>query len=146
MKLELRRESPPGQPRTFGRLSIIDACLTLEDMVRDGPKVQGETAIPAGRYKVTLQNSPRFGIDTITLTGLKPDGTVYELPGTVHGFDGIRMHGGNTEKDSEGCPLLGLEYLPNGAGIRNSAPAVDMVKNAIRGARARGEEVWLEII
>lgn len=134
MKLILQRTTPPGKPRTFGELLAEDGrhlCFTLEDMVRSGPKVHGETAIPAGTYRVTLEPSPRFGPDTLT---------VHDVPG----FKFIRMHGGNTERDTEGCPLLGLKKTD--AGINTCAPAVAMVKEIVRQAIAGGESVLLEVV
>lgn len=49
--------------RTIGRLSIDghEAAYTLEDAVHGGPKIPGETAIPAGRYAVKVTKSQRFG-------------------------------------------------------------------------------------
>jgi hypothetical protein len=48
-----------------GQLSINGRpfCYTLEDVVRPAgaKKVKHQTAIPAGRYQVTLETSPRFG-------------------------------------------------------------------------------------
>ena len=49
---------------TIGRLSVdgLYFCDTLEDRVRDlgrEPKIPGRTAIPAGRYAVTVNRSPR---------------------------------------------------------------------------------------
>ena len=62
MKLELKR-TECGKTCTIGEL-LVDGkheCWTLEDVVRsDGVKVYGETAIPAGTYKVDITYSPRF--------------------------------------------------------------------------------------
>jgi len=58
-------------------------------------KVQNETAIPAGRYKVVIDYSDHFQKDM-------PH--VLDVPG----YEGIRIHRGNTDVDTEGCLLLGL--------------------------------------
>jgi Family of unknown function (DUF5675) len=139
MNLILQRE-PSEDSFTRGELSCngLLLCHTLEDVVREVPtmpvaewKIKGRTAIPAGRYRVTLENSNRFGADTLTIND-------------VEGFDKIRMHGGNTEADTEGCPLLGL--VRTESGIRNCAPAVAAVKELVRAGLSRGGEVWIEII
>jgi hypothetical protein len=66
----------------------------LEDTVRpQGVKVKGKTAIPAGRYEVVVTVSNRFK----RLMPLLLD---------VEGFDGIRIHGGNTSEDTDGCLLI----------------------------------------
>lgn len=142
MNLVLQRDTGPGHPRTFGRLLAEDGhrlCYTLEDEVReiDGIpvadwKVKGATAIPAGRYRVTLAYSPRFGPDTLT---------VHDVPG----FSYIRMHAGNTEKDTDGCPLLGMEVYPHGIVGGTSRPAVKLVQLLVRAAADRGGEVWLTV-
>ena len=138
MNLTLQRTSPPKSQRTFGKLSA-ELCFTLEDMVREIPgrpvsewKVDGETAIPEGRYRVTLENSPKFGPDTITLHG-------------IVGFDYIRMHGGNFEKDTRGCPLTGLEITPLGIKGGTSQPALRIVKALVKAAIAEKQEVWIDV-
>lgn len=95
MKLRLKREDY-SDARTIGRLSIDgeDFCWTLEDRVRTGPKVHGQTAIPSGTYAVKLTMSPRFG-------------RILPLLVDVPGFDGVRIHPGNTAADTEGCLLVG---------------------------------------
>lgn len=86
-----------GDRRTIGRL-LIDGdkfCYTLEDKVREpGVKIYGQTAIPEGRYRITMTWSPHFKM-------------VLPLVNDVPGFEGIRIHSGNTEADTEGCILVG---------------------------------------
>lgn len=86
------------QVTTLGTLSTDKDILighTLEDAVRpEGVKVQGKTAIPKGKYELVLSMSNRF-------KRLMPE--VLNVPM----FTGIRIHGGNTHDDTEGCPILG---------------------------------------
>ena len=83
---------------TIGTLSVGDEyfCDTLEDTVRSelSPKVAGATAIPYGTYRVILSRSPRLDYTTPELLN-------------VPNFTGIRIHAGNTARDTEGCILLG---------------------------------------
>lgn len=142
MNLTAQRITPAGHPRTFGKLLAEDGhqlCYTLEDEVREIPgrpvadwKVKGATAIPTGRYRVTLEYSGRFGADTLT---------IHDVPG----FEYIRMHPGNTETDTEGCLLLGMEIDPHGIVGGTSRPAVKLVQFVVREAIERGEEVWITI-
>lgn len=106
MKIELKRYIFNTDVRsTIGDL-LIDGkwfCYTLEDEIRaDGKKIDGKTAIPAGEYKVKLTWSPRFK-KNLPLIYNTEDGKV-DINGV--NFEGVRFHGGNTEKDSHGCPLV----------------------------------------
>lgn len=97
MKLTLKRNFK-GPDYTIGKLYIDGHyfCDTLEDTVRPaGQKIAGKTAIPAGDYKVIKSYSPRF-------KKILPE--ILDVPG----FSGVRIHAGNTAKDTEGCLLLGL--------------------------------------
>lgn len=86
-----------GSEYTIGKLYIDDNyfCDTLEDTVRTGAKIPGKTAIPAGTYKVKKTMSPRFK-------------TILPEILNVPNFTGVRIHSGNTAKDTDGCILLGL--------------------------------------
>jgi hypothetical protein len=87
---------------TIGDLIIKNNlfCHTLEDVVRPPsmPKIFGKTAIPAGRYKLAVSMSNRFKRMMPLIEG-------------VPNFDGIRMHGGNTAEDTEGCVLVAKNII-----------------------------------
>jgi Family of unknown function (DUF5675) len=88
---------------TIGELSLdgMFFCYTLEDATRPpGVKLPGATSIPYGSYKVIIDHSTRFNKDMPHILN-------------VPGFEGIRIHCGNTDKDTEGCILLGREYTDN---------------------------------
>jgi hypothetical protein len=142
MKLTLKRHETNAH-RTFGTLMAEDGhrlCYVLEDAVREVEgepvsswKIHGKTAIPAGEYQITLEDSPRFGPDTLTVNN-------------VPGFSGVRMHAGNTESDTEGCPLLGMEVTPTGIMGGTSRPAVSLVKQVVQQAIRRGEVVLMTVV
>ena len=125
LKLLLVREIKTAK-QTHGRLFKVDEngkreflCYTLEDAERP-VKIKGETAIPTGTYTVIVTMSPRFK---------------KELPliMNVPNFSGVRFHGGNTEQDTEGCPLLGM--VRHMDAISNCAPAVALVTKMIKEAK-----------
>jgi len=94
MKLHVKRLHKTNNS-TIGELTIdgIFQCYTLEDVERE-VKIKSETAIPKGTYKVIINKSNRFK----RLLPLLLD---------VKGFEGIRIHSGNTNHDTEGCILVG---------------------------------------
>ena len=95
MELRLVRETFTAAS-TIGRLWIdgLFECFCLEDVVHDGPKIPGHTAIPYGRYQIIIDFSSRFGRALPRLLN-------------VPGFTGIRIHPGNDAGDSSGCILVG---------------------------------------
>lgn len=142
MKLKLLRTKPkPNQQAdlTNGQLYINDDffCFTLEDKVReqDGVpvekwKIPGETAIPRGVYDVTLEDSPKFGPETITIK-------------KVPGFTGVRVHSGNSPTDTEGCIIVGFRLDPRGLIYPGTTrPAVLELKRRLRGL----DKITIQII
>src|SRR5690349_16230410 len=120
MKFEIvRYEYEPD--RTLGVLNIDNRflCHTLEDKVRpDGIKVYGETAIPEGTYKITLE--PFRGDKT----------KIYPHLHDVPMFEGICIHGGNKPEDTIGCILVGMDRT--GSEISNCRPALESVIEKIK--------------
>ena len=92
---------------TIGKLYVdgVYFCDTIEDKDRGlddsmtvreilNKKVKGETAIPTGHYNIEITYSPKYKRMMPLLIGVK-------------GYSGIRIHSGNTSKDTEGCLLVG---------------------------------------
>ena len=135
MKLLLVRE-PSTDSGTFSKFYVngMYQCESLEDVDRrledGGKKIPDETAIPRGVYKVIIDWSNRFKKEMLH---------VLDVPG----FEGIRIHAGNTNADTEGCLLLGTGRA-NGW-LLNSRAAVDRVFATVETALDKGEEVTLEV-
>jgi hypothetical protein len=106
-------------------------CFTLEDQVRpfEEHKVFGLTAIPYGTYDVDVTFSPHFG-------------RLLPLVKNVPGFEGVRIHPGNTAADTEGCLLLGTGVA--GDTITNSRKAFDAAYEKIKEAHDKGERITIE--
>lgn len=118
-----------------------DLCVGLEDvdrglehtMSRDEiaeRKVHGRTAIPVGGYGVIITHSPRFR-------------TTLPLLLDVRGYQGVRIHAGNSAADTEGCLLPGLRAEEDR--VVESRPALIAVEAIILAAQRRGESVRIRI-
>ena len=127
MKLKLIRE-PSTETTTIGSLYIDDVfeCYTLEDMVRD-TKIKYKTAIPFGTYQVVITWSPRFKRQMPLLVN-------------VPGFDGIRIHPGNTHENTAGCLLVGDEVV--GEALLDSKTAFDRLYAKL----VKAKNVTIEIV
>ena len=135
MKVEIIRDVFQDE-YTLGRMLVDGKAFgfTCEDCDRGleagGIKVKRKTAIPMGRYPLTATMSVRF-------SRLMP------LVKDVPQFTGVRIHGGNTHNDTEGCPLLGAVRTAEGvAGCLNVNAA--LLKLIVDTERAGGE-CWLEV-
>lgn len=137
---------------TIGKL-LVDGkyfCDTLEDTVRDlnrngrfdsgEVKVNGQTAIPYGRYEVSLDYvSPRFSkVTTYNSIG----GKLPRLLNVPH-FDGVLIHVGNTPVDTDGCILVG-QNLVKGQ-VLNSRVTFFNLYALLRQARNEGKKIFITI-
>ena len=131
MEMELTRIiSTPKS--TLGELKVDGTwqCWTLEDPVRDGSKIPGQTAIPYGKYEVVVTFSQRFQ-------------RLLPLLLKVPGFEGIRIHPGNTAVDTEGCILVGRTRISDDM-IGESKLAFAALFPIIQSA-CQVEKVWIEV-
>ncbi len=140
MKIVVQRRFR-AEAYTIGVMYIdgVRFCDTLEDKdrdtnrsgsVADEGKVYGETAIPYGTYRVTLEQSPRFKRKLPYLHGVKD-------------FTGILIHRGNYAKDTHGCILVG-ENKQKGAVLNSTPYEIELVRR-IDEAIQRGELVTITI-
>lgn len=124
-----------GSSATIGELLINDKylCDTLEDRVRpEGEKVYGKTAIPEGTYEVKLTHSPRF-------KKILPE--ILNVPN----FSGIRIHTGNSSKDTEGCILVGTWDGEKEDWVGNSRIAFDELMTLLEEATNNKEKVTITV-
>jgi len=113
-------------------------CDTLEPTWRDyangAYKVKGRSAIPEGRYAVVISYSPKFKQWLPILLG---------GPEFNRKWQGIRIHAGNTAKDTEGCILVGQNREVGK--VLDSRKWLYELKQKIVEAKDRGEAVWITI-
>lgn len=130
---------------TIGRMSLYGEyfCDTLEDTDRGldatmsvdeilAKKIKAQTAIPTGKYDVILTFSPRFK-------------RVLPLLLSVKGYEGIRIHAGNTaEKDTEGCLLVGENKIKGR--IINSRATLERLMSVLLECEKRKEKISITIV
>ena len=129
---------------TMSRLFVDgeNFCNALEDTDRGlyqglcreyvlAKKVKGATAIPRGTYNVIYTYSPRFK-------------RKLPLIENVTGYEGVRIHPGNTAKDTEGCILVG-QNLKVGM-VLNSREWTEKLITKMQTAWSKGEKVKLKIM
>lgn len=128
----------------IGRMSLNGEyfCDTLEDTDRGlnstmsvdeilSKKRKGITAIPTGKYDVILTFSPRFK-------------RVLPLLLSVKGYEGVRIHAGNTAEDTEGCLLVG-ENKEKGK-VLNSRATLEKLMPILLECEKRKEKISITII
>lgn len=125
---------------TEGRLYIDGEfeCFTVEDADRHletgGEKVQNKTAIPRGIYPVTISMSNRFKKMLIA---------VLDVPQ----FSGIRIHSGNSSKDTEGCIIVGsVNDRDDDDWVGGSRIAYDRLHKRVKQALSANHKVMLEVV
>lgn len=110
------------EDQTFG-VMVMDgrpSFVTLEDKWRGNER--NVSCIPVGSYACRRWKSPRFGVTYIV--------------GDVPDRSAILFHPGNTQRDTEGCILVGSNFLVGDvSGIGNSSGAFRSFMKNLHGER-----------
>ena len=120
---------------SIGRFFVVGYyfCDTFEDRCRDldkEKKVMNETAIPEGTYEVIVNVSARFKRKLPLLLD-------------VPHFSGIRIHRGNTDKDTSGCILVGENKQPGR--VINSTLYELRLTEMVEKAMLTGEKITIRV-
>lgn len=126
----------------FNTLEDTDRGLAdwMSEMAIKTMKIAGLTAIPTGTYRMVLSVSPKFKNKS---WAKKYGGLVPEILG-VKGYSGVRMHPGTTEKDTEGCPLVG-DNKEVGKLLNSQKRYFELMDNYLMPAHQKGEEMFITI-
>lgn len=138
---------------TIGKLYINGEffCDTLEDKVRDlnkdgdlndegEGKVYGKTAIPYGKYEVTMKvQSPKYS-QRASYAWCK--GYLPRLLNVPH-FEGILIHSGNDATQSAGCILIGENKVKGQ--VINSMATLKRLVPMLKHASDNNEKIWIII-
>lgn len=154
MKLLLKRVFK-SDTYTIGKLYIDGKCFsdTLEDRDRgldqkmpieqiNKLKVYGETAIPTGTYKITLDVvSPKFRTNKYYRDFC--DGKMPRLV-NVPGYNGVLIHPLNTAEESLGC--IGVGINSQKGRITNSRAYFERLYGMMRESVSQSQEITITIV
>ena len=156
MELTLKRIALRSE-YTIGKLYVNGeyVCDTIEDTVRDldkdgkfangEVKIPGKTAIPYGRYEITMKvKSPKYSNFSKYSWAKKYDGYLPRLLNVPH-FDGVLIHVGNSALDSEGCIIVG-ENKVVGKVINSVNTFRRLMDEYLVPAKKRNEKIFIEVV
>lgn len=132
--------SQTGDEGLMGDGGLQPFCDTLEpprrNLLNGGKwdkrlKVKGMTAIPEGRYLMRFTYSPKFGKRLFQLMD-------------VPLFDGIRIHSGNSVKDTQGCILVGNNTKVGR--LENSRAVLFKLEMMLKGFQGPYDLVFITIV
>lgn len=129
---------------TIGRLYInnVYVCDTLEDEVRS-VKIKHHTAIPSGRYAVTLAvKSPKYS--QAKYKWAKPYDARLPRLLDVPNYEGVLIHVGNSSEDTSGCILVGKNKVV-GKLVESTKTFKNLMDKYLVPAHKRQESIWIEI-
>jgi len=104
LRFSSREDSTSGLLFEETEFSLKFLCYTLEDEYRS-LKVQGETRVPAGVYKLALRKTGGFHSRYKRKYDIWHKGMLHVT--NVPGFEYILIHTGNTDDHTAGCLLVG---------------------------------------
>lgn len=120
----------------------LDQTMPITDIVKK--KIKGDTCIPYGKYTVTLDVvSPKYSNTAKYPYAKIANGKMPRVLG-VKGFDGILIHAGNTQKDTEGCLLVGYNKVKGQ--VINSQATWQKLYKIMMNAKSLGQGITVEYV
>ncbi|EHP1287786.1 hypothetical protein KN947_000611 [Campylobacter coli] len=148
MKITINRRYT-GKTCVIGKFKVLDdeekilfECFALEED-KEGLESGKDLRIPEGNYNLRRHTPSRFE-NTLRSITKKDDDTMINVFNEKVPFDRhILIHWGNTDKDTQGCILLGLTKDNNNESVGQSRQACKEFYDLMHGKNL--EDIKLEI-
>ena len=146
MELRVQRFSSDSES-TIGLMFVNDVfeCFTLEDQF-SYVKTTGETRIPAGVYTVAFRevDSPLTDKYRLQYPWFEYHLQLHNVPG----FENVYIHVGNSDKNTDGCILVGNTCNSNKVGdgfIGDSKKAFEQFYGMVKEELTAGHTVTISV-
>lgn len=148
MKVTINRRYT-GKTCIIGKFKVLDdeekilfECFSLEED-KEGLESGKDLRIPEGNYNLKRHSPSRFENTLRSITKKDDDTMINVYNDDVPSSRAILIHWGNTDKDTEGCILLGLAKDNNNESVGQSRQACKEFYDLMHGKNL--EDIKLEI-
>lgn len=148
MKVTINRRYT-GKTCVIGKFKVLDdeekilfECFSLEED-KEGLESGKDLRIPEGNYNLKRHSPSRFENTLRSITKKDDDTMINVYNDEVPSSRAILIHWGNTDKDTEGCILLGLTKDNNNESVGQSRQACKEFYDLMHGKNL--EDIKLEI-
>ncbi|EAB5417050.1 hypothetical protein EI583_05570 [Campylobacter jejuni] len=149
MKITINRRYT-GKTCVIGKFKVLDdeekilfECFSLEED-KEGLESGKDLRIPEGNYNLKRHSPSRFENTLRSITKKDDDTMVNVYNDEVPASRAILIHWGNTDKDTQGCILLGLTKDNNNESVGQSRLACKEFYDLMYGKNL--EDIKLEIV
>ncbi|EDK8508294.1 hypothetical protein CV395_02880 [Campylobacter jejuni subsp. jejuni] len=148
MKITINRRYT-GKTCVIGKFKVLDdeekilfECFALEED-KEGLESGKDLRIPEGNYNLRRHTPSRFENTLRSITKKDDDTMINVYNDDVPSSRAILIHWGNTDKDTQGCILLGLTKDNNNESVGQSRQACKEFYDLMHGKNL--EDIKLEI-
>ncbi|APA51081.1 DUF5675 family protein [Campylobacter jejuni] len=148
MKITINRRYT-GKTCVIGKFKVLDdddkilfECFSLEED-KEGLESGKDLRIPEGNYNLKRHSPSRFENTLRSITKKDDDTMINVYNDEVPSSRAILIHWGNTDKDTQGCILLGLTKDNNNESVGQSRQACKEFYDLMHGKNL--EDIKLEI-
>ncbi|EAJ1206094.1 hypothetical protein CE384_05015 [Campylobacter jejuni] len=148
MKITINRRYT-GKTCVIGKFKVLDdddkilfECFSLEED-KEGLESGKDLRIPTGVYNLRRHSPSRFENTLRSITKKDDDTMINVYNDEVPSSRAILIHWGNTDKDTQGCILLGLTKDNNNESVGQSRQACKEFYDLMHGKNL--EDIKLEI-